>query len=90
MMSVRERGGGRGEGAGLRQAGAGWVSWAERGLCRAGKEKEVGEEKESWVGPRENGKERRTKVFSFFTKQKVHIFFLTKQQDLFEIKTFQI
>jgi len=50
MMSVRERGGGRGEGARLRQAGAGWVSWAERGLCRAGKEKEVGEEKESWVG----------------------------------------
>ena len=56
MMSVRERGGGRGEGAGLRQAGAGWVSWAERGLCCAGKEKEVGEEKESWVGPA--GKER--------------------------------
>ena len=68
MMSVRERGGGRGEGAGLRQAGAGWVSWAERGLCRAGKEKEVGEEKESWVGPA--GKERERERVGLGQKQK--------------------
>ena len=67
-MSVRERGGGRGEGAGLRQAGAGWVSWAERGLCRAGKEKEVGEEKESWVGPA--GKERERERGGLGQKQK--------------------
>ena len=62
--------------------GGGWARERELGRGTFWAEREKREGEESWVGPRENEKARRRKVF--FTKQKVYNFFLNKATRLFE------